>query len=60
MRQWYGVATGGLKWLPETFWKATLDEFFMALDGHNETHRPKGVTPLTRDELEDLEARYAN
>lgn len=53
MRSWYGIAVGGLGWSPKTFWKATIAEFFMALEGHNETHRIK-PKPMTRAEFEAL------
>jgi len=59
VRRWYAVATGGLGWSPKAFWNATISEFFMAVEGHNET-RQSGSSPMTRAEFEDLEERYLN
>jgi hypothetical protein len=54
VRRWFGVAVGGLHWSPRAFWRSTIDEYLMAVEGHNQTQR-SGPTPLTRAELEDLE-----
>lgn len=53
MRRWYGVATGGLGWSPQTFWDATLAEFFLAIEGHNDANRI-GPRPMTRAELDAM------
>lgn len=58
MGRWYGVAVGGLKWSPRMFWRSTLSEFFMAIEGHNNTQQPSRPAAMTRAEFEELEARY--
>lgn len=55
MRRWYAVATGGLGWTPKTFWKSTLAEFFLAIEGHNDANRV-GPKPMTRAEFDELAA----
>jgi hypothetical protein len=48
-----------LGWAPKTFWKATISEFFMAIEGHNRIESgSSGPPPLTRAEFEALEAEY--
>lgn len=60
LRRWYGIAVGGLGWSPKVFWKATVAEFILAVDGHNETQQAASgkSPPVLRAELEALEAEY--
>jgi len=56
LRHWYGVAIGGLGWSPKTFWRATLAEFVMALDGHNQVQgsargKPRPLSVAEQEEL---------
>jgi len=51
-------ALGVLGWSPETFWRASLVEYFAAIRGwndhqHGKSGKPK---PMTRDEFDDLVA----
>lgn len=58
LERWFGDAVGGLKWRPKDFWKASLAEFFLAIDGHNRaqgSHRPE---PMGREEFEELAEQY--
>lgn len=52
-------AFGFLKWTPETFWSATLTEYFRAIDGHNQANGggKKAAAP-TKDEMSKLLAMY--
>lgn len=57
VRRWFGVATSGLHWSPADFWLATVAEFLMAIEGHNESQRT-GPPPMTHAELMELDQRY--
>ncbi|TPL36747.1 phage tail assembly chaperone [Mesorhizobium sp. B2-4-8] len=35
-RQWMKGALGALHWSPETFWRSTITEYMMAIEGFNE------------------------
>lgn len=52
-------AFGFLKWTPETFWSATMTEYFAAIDGLNEANggKPK-IEPPDDDEMASLLAKY--
>lgn len=46
-------------WRPADFWKATLSEFFDAVDAFNEMHADHdAVEAPTKDEMADLLSRY--
>lgn len=52
-------AFGFLKWTPETFWSATLTEYFAAIEGHNDANGgKKAVEAPSADQLDDLLKRY--
>lgn len=58
LRHWYQIAVGGLGWTPKTFWRATISEFILALEGHNDAQGGGKPPPVLRAELEELEAEY--
>lgn len=52
-------AFGALNWTPDTFWNATMTEFFRAVEGFNARQggEEKPEAP-TDDEVADLLAKY--
>jgi hypothetical protein len=56
-REWLQAALGVLGWTPETFWRASLLEYFAAVKGWNEAQRAESgkPAPMTRAEFEELE-----
>ncbi len=44
IRGYQQIATGILEWPPSTFWSATPQEFFAAVDGRTAASGPKPVT----------------
>ncbi|AZO54863.1 phage tail assembly chaperone [Mesorhizobium sp. M8A.F.Ca.ET.202.01.1.1] len=52
-------AFGALQWTPETFWRSTLTEYMLAIDGFNELNdggkRDNGPSD---DDLATLLAKY--
>lgn len=45
--------------MPETFWKATVWEFFKAVEGHNRVNSPaRTVEPMSRDRFNALVEKY--
>lgn len=58
LERWFSDAVGGLGWSPAVFWAASIAEFMLAVDGHNRMNRPRGPTPMTREEFEELDALY--
>ncbi|MBN8974560.1 MAG: phage tail assembly chaperone [Rhizobiales bacterium] len=56
---WLRTALGALQWRPAEFWRATLTEFFIAVDVYNERNAgPDDVAAPTSDEMADLLARF--
>lgn len=52
-------AFGALQWPPETFWRATMTEFVVAIDAFNAMHgAEKAVEAPSGDEMAELLARY--
>ncbi|MBZ9852795.1 phage tail assembly chaperone [Mesorhizobium sp. CA13] len=52
---WQQVATGPLGWSPATFWRSTLAELVIALEGKFPNSKPR---PLTGEESAALEAQF--
>ncbi|MBZ9980398.1 phage tail assembly chaperone [Mesorhizobium sp. BR-1-1-8] len=60
-RHWMKGAFGALHWTPETFWRSTVTEYMMAVDGLNEMNgaSKKGDGP-SDDDMSALLERYGN
>ncbi|MCA0027335.1 phage tail assembly chaperone [Mesorhizobium sp. B263B1A] len=52
---WQQVATGPLGWSPATFWRATLSELLVALEGKFPNTKAQ---PLSSEESAALEAQF--
>lgn len=59
-RQWLGQACVCLHWTPETFWRASLIEYFSSIEEYNRMQRAQSgqPEPFSRDEYEALKAKY--
>nr|MDX8318191.1 phage tail assembly chaperone [Agrobacterium sp. rho-8.1] len=58
-RDWQKVAFGGLGWMPQTFWSATLTEFILAAHGWSEANgAKKEIEPPSENQLDDLIKKY--
>jgi hypothetical protein len=52
-------AFGALHWTPETFWRSTITEYMMAIEGFNDANSGASKDgPPSDAELADLVARY--
>lgn len=52
-------AFGALQWKPETFWRSTLTEYVIAIEGFNEANGAnKTEKAPTKDEMKKLLERY--
>ncbi|MBZ9921962.1 phage tail assembly chaperone [Mesorhizobium sp. BR1-1-7] len=59
-RQWMKGALGALHWSPETFWRSTITEYMMAIEGFNEMNggaKSKDTGP-SDDDMTALLRRY--
>jgi hypothetical protein len=53
------IGIGGLGWRPEDFWRATITEFFEAINGHNESQGGDAEpTAPTKNEMAGLLEKY--
>ena len=59
MAQWFRLAVGGLGWAPAAFWRATIPEIMMAVEGRNDANRID-APPATSEDLEALMAVYGD
>ncbi|CAB4327673.1 MULTISPECIES: phage tail assembly chaperone [unclassified Brucella] len=57
-RQWQSVAYGALRWTPEVFWRSTLTELVIAIDGYCEAKGIKKGTGPTKAQMDQLLAKY--
>ena len=52
-------AFGALHWTPEIFWRSTLTEYMLAIEGFNEAQgAEKPIEAPDEDELAALVAKY--
>ncbi|TPJ86960.1 phage tail assembly chaperone [Mesorhizobium sp. B2-5-12] len=52
-------AFGGLQWSPETFWRSTITEYMLAIEGFNDLNGDgKKDEGPSDDDMSDLVARY--
>ncbi len=58
-RRYLEVCCGVLRWPPAVFWASTMVEIAAAVDGYIESHGPPADEFMSREELEELKARYA-
>ncbi|PRD42306.1 phage tail assembly chaperone [Phyllobacterium phragmitis] len=59
-RQWQEIAYGALRWTPDVFWRSTLSELVIAIDGYCEAkgiEKSKAAAP-SKDEIDALLAKY--
>ncbi|CAI2935016.1 conserved protein of unknown function [Aminobacter niigataensis] len=52
-------AFGSLKWTPEVFWRSTVTEYILAIEGFNEANGSgKKTEPPSDDDLARLVEKY--
>ncbi|KAB2762964.1 phage tail assembly chaperone [Brucella anthropi] len=52
------MAYGALRWTPETFWRSTLTELVIAIDGYCDANGIKKDTGPTKAQMNELLAKY--
>ncbi|MFC3326206.1 phage tail assembly chaperone [Mesorhizobium cantuariense] len=57
-RDWMKGAFGVLHWTPEVFWKSTVTEYTLAIEGFNEANSSKKDEGPSDDEMSALLERY--
>ncbi|WP_352544454.1 MULTISPECIES: phage tail assembly chaperone [unclassified Mesorhizobium] len=59
-RDWMKGAFGALHWTPDVFWRATITEYMIAIEGFNELNGAGGEKESgpSDDDMANLLARY--